>query len=437
MSVRAFQFCIFGRQTLALAFLLVLQACGGGGGGTPTSAEVQFSSPNVVATVSDCDRVSVNDSGHVVYVVMDAACPTDTEARTVELSMGTGGELDPATTLSITRRVGAVEGGVEEVPGLGARSVHLLQRGQWREVPHNGTWAPRDGAGLLQLGRALYLLGGWLWGPATNEVWRTVDLVNWEFVGYAPWPARHGAAWLVHDDRLWVIGGDFYQDVWSSPDGQQWTQETALAPFGARYTPNAASLNGEIYVYGGLEWPGSAECSGGPSCVRGLLSAWKSRDGRQWDRVTEQVPWAGRALVHGSAVHDGELFVIGGGLKASVNGSPTVETTAEFTDVWSSPDGKNWRQRTTDAGFTGRTHFSLLTTSSGCFVSDGSVGTQANLSNDLYFAADCIRFTPLPVPANVPRRHASSFIKFNGTLVLLGGPPHFEGPVDSVWQFVP
>jgi hypothetical protein len=40
------------------------------------------------------------------------------------------------------------------------------------------------------------------------------------------------------------------------------------------------------------------------------------------------------------------------------------------------------------------------------------------------------------VPADLPARHASSLAEFNGTLVLLGGPP-YGGASTQVWQYVP
>lgn len=86
--------------------------------------------------------------------------------------------------------------------------------------------------------------------------------------------------------------------------------------------------------------------------------------------------------------------------------------------------------------FPGRTHFSVLHTDKGCFVSDGSVGKQDNLSNDLFFASDCVHFERLPVPPALPLRHASSLADFNGSLVLLGGPDYGTAGT-SIWQYFP
>ncbi len=313
-----------------------------------------------------------------------------------------------------------------------SRRLLLVRQGTWRMYPNNSNWAARDGAGLLFLDGELYLLGGWIHGPTSNEVWKTRNLHEWTFVGHAPWPPRHGAAWLVHEARMFVIGGDLLDDVWSSADGVTWSKEAEKAPFGPRYTPNAASIGGYIVVYAGQHWEPVEWCVYQPDCRPvGPRDVWRSRDGRSWERLAD-APWDGRGLIHGSLVHAGEIYLVGGGLKAPPPNARYAETRTEFADVWSSPDGSQWRYRgTMDHP---RTHFSVLSTLEGCYMSDGSVGTQANLSNALFFASNCIDFAPVAVPAEMPVRHASSLASFNGSLVVLGGP---GGSGTSVWQYFP
>jgi hypothetical protein len=295
----------------------------------------------------------------------------------------------------------------------------------WKRHSDPG-WTGRDGAGLLVLQDELYLLGGWLYGPMSSEVWRTHDLSVWEYLGDAPWPGRHGAGWVVHDERLWVIGGDLHSDVWSSPDGTHWTLETGDAPFGPRYTPNAVSLDGALVVFAGQSWIDDCWCT--PIADS---TVWRSANGRTWSKIAD-APWQGRGLIHGSVVHDGEVYLIGGGIKAARDGH--AETITEFVDIWTSSDGISWRRRG-DVPFLARTHFSVLAAPDGCYVSDGSVGRQSNLTNSLYFAEDCLSFHPIETPASFGIRHASSVAWFEGGLVILGGPDERAGT--DVWRFVP
>jgi hypothetical protein len=240
---------------------------------------------------------------------------------------------------------------------------------------------------------------------------------------------------LVHDGRLWVIGGDLLDDVWSSSDGVVWVEEAIGAPFGRRYTPNAAVLNGEIVVYAGQGWAPEDWCHARPDCSAvGFRDVWASPDGQNWRLLTPEAPWEARALVHGSVVVDGELHLIGGGLKAAPPDARYMETVIEYSDVWTTADGVTWVER--EAAVPSRTHFSVVATPMGCFLSDGSVETQANVSSELFHGADCRHFEPVPDELPLQPRHASSLVWWNGSIVILGGPPA-GGAGTTVWQYFP
>ena len=417
---------------IMLCVLAAMAGCGGhadGNGSPPPPSTLQ-------AIVEGCDHISVNDNGKVIYVVLGRACAA--RAAPVQVKLGLGATPDAALA---NAAVASLKEGDEIaqllIPGLGARRVGLFHAGSWRMLPNENSWSGRDGAGLLSFKGYLYLLGGWLYGPTTSEVWRTSDLVHWELVTVAPWPPRHGSGWLVHDGRMWVIGGDLLDDVWSSADGVQWVQERAQAPFGKRYTPNAASVGGYIVVYAGQYWGPVEWCYARPDCYAvGPRDVWRSRDGRQWELTTAEAPWGGRGLIHGSIVHNGEIFLVGGGLKVTPPNERYSQTLTEFSDIWSSGDGVHWTRRAERFAFVPRTHFSVLSTKAGCFVSDGSVGTQANVSNDLFFASDCINFQPVADTPPLQKRHASSLADLNGSLVILGG-PSTDAPGTAIWQYFP
>lgn len=404
----------------------------GCGGGSPESTLIQPLAPILYANVNDCASVAVHDTGKLVYVVVAANCSVDAVSQS-DLVLRFG---DTNASVPLNLALGQEQAEVS-IPGLGTRRVGLFKSGQWRKIENRSSWAERDGAGLLLLNGELYLLGGWLNGPVTSEVWKTSDLTQWSFLGHAPWPPRHGAAWLVHQDRLWVIGGDLYADVWTSVDGIQWMQLAENAPFGQRYTPNAAALGDQIFVYAGQDWRPIPWCNERPDCeAHADRSVWKSNDGKTWSLAVQEAPWAGRGLIHGSIVHNGEIFLIGGGLKVAPPNGRYAETVAEFRDIWSTADGVNWRLHIAPFSFAGRTHFSVTQGNGGCFVSDGSVGTQNNLTNDLFFAPDCIHFNRVQVPQELGTRHASSVVFFNGSLIILGG-PQYGTAGSAIWQHFP
>jgi hypothetical protein len=99
-------------------------------------------------------------------------------------------------------------------------------------------FAPRDGGGAVSFGGRMWLLGGWNPGEdwkkdfprvCNSEVWSSVDGRSWDLVlRQAPWEGRHCAGVTVHDGKMWIVGGDcnqghYQHDIWSSPNGVDWT----------------------------------------------------------------------------------------------------------------------------------------------------------------------------------------------------------------------
>jgi len=86
------------------------------------------------------------------------------------------------------------------------------------------------GHGGVVSGRKMWVMGGLMPPPSfrdTNEVWSSTDGVTWRQVlpyGYAPWVPRENFAMVVHDRKMWILGGAYYtgsstyylNDVWYS-----------------------------------------------------------------------------------------------------------------------------------------------------------------------------------------------------------------------------
>ena len=111
----------------------------------------------------------------------------------------------------------------------------------------------------------------------------------------AEWPKRWDHSSLSYDGRLWVIGGynpglvkgdTYLEDVWSSEDGVNWTEETASAPWlGRRGHASVVFDDGggeAMYVIGGFvvdEETGYREYRN---------DVWRSTDGSSWSQIKER-----------------------------------------------------------------------------------------------------------------------------------------------------
>jgi hypothetical protein len=236
----------------------------------------------------------------------------------------------------------------------------------WQNVTTQAAWAARDGAGSLTYDGKMWLLGGWHPGDpvnfpriTNNEVWNSTDGANWTLVkpntfnsGYNPntdWEGRHTGGYVVHQKKMWLVGGDANQghyqiDVWNSSDGVTWTQANAgqPVPWGPRALHHTVAFQDKIWVMGGQTMPGFA-----PAPEAFYNDVWNSPDGVNWQQVTPQgETWSPRGAIMGSVVFNDRLWVLGGG----TYDTPTTPNREYYNDVWSTADGVNWERHDASGG---------------------------------------------------------------------------------------
>lgn len=161
---------------------------------------------------------------------------------------------------------------------------------RWTQVADGAPWGRRAGVEATYLDGSMYLVGGRTPNPYVafpdgpvpgdstiwGDTWRSDDLgATWTRVHTEDeadsWPARSYHEVVVQGDRLVLLGGqnflldpnpacagnpfcfpkflsrsEFFNDVWASSDGAEWTQLTASAPWAGRAGLSAAVLDGEI-----------------------------------------------------------------------------------------------------------------------------------------------------------------------------------------------
>jgi hypothetical protein len=179
-----------------------------------------------------------------------------------------------------------------------------------------------------------------------------------EVTSSAPWAARYGLTGTVYNGNMWIIGGasgsgsvtNYYGDVWESSNGKNWSETTSNASFGARYNPQVVTFaNGgvtQLYLIGGNEG--------------GILKndVWTSPDGANWTQIlannsavtkNNQTTQFCPRQDFSAIVFNNLIYVIGG---ADV----TVGSDG-LNDVWSSPDGINWTEVLAYAANSSNTQF--------------------------------------------------------------------------------
>lgn len=240
-------------------------------------------------------------------------------------------------------------------------SIHWVEATSW------GGFDNREGFDATVFNNNLWIAGGnGNGGNCLNDVWSSPDGVNWtEAVTNAAWSARQWASLVTFDNgegagpQLWLVGGDTcsnnaFADVWSSPDGATWSAATTTAAFGPRDMQGCVVLNGKMYVMGGVNLSTYYD------------DAWSSPDGVNWTRTTASIGLGGRVMF-GCAVFNGKIWIAGGGN----NTWPYY-----YNDVWSSPDGITWTQVLANAPFSVRSGIKMLVYNNQLWVLSGAGSTS-------------------------------------------------------------
>ena len=190
----------------------------------------------------------------------------------------------------------------------------------WTRILEDAPWAQRVLHMTAVLKDNLYVFGGQtlpqFGGPTEevfyNDVWRSADGIQWErILERAPWAERGQiGGQAVLDGYIYLLGGGtydvpghpirkFYNDVWATPDGVNWTRRNAEAPWHPREYHDVASYMGRVFVLEGYSEP-----------VGNRNDVWYSADGVSWYEIRE-TPWPAR---HASSVfvHDDALWVVAG-----------------------------------------------------------------------------------------------------------------------------
>lgn len=179
-------------------------------------------------------------------------------------------------------------------------------------------WGPRVLHYTVVFKDKIWIMGGQTmpgFAPAKEvfyrDIWNTTDGNRWEQVTPREpfWSARGmigGSA--VFKDRIWILGGGtydtpttparkFFNDVWSSPDGVNWTCHLPAAPWEPRQYHDVAVFDERLWVLEGWN-------------KNNRNDVWHSADGVKWHKLPA-TPWKPR---HAASVfvHDGALWMVAG-----------------------------------------------------------------------------------------------------------------------------
>jgi len=293
---------------------------------------------------------------------------------------------------------------------------------EWTCVTEEAAFAARDGAGALVFDNRMWLLGGWNPGDkvhfphiCNSEVWSSTDGAEWKLeVPSAPWEGRHTGGYVVHDNQMWIVGGDCNQghyqpDVWSTPDGINWKLVNGHVPWGQRALHYTVAFKDKIWVMGGQTMPAFA-----PAPEVFYNDVWCSDDGANWERVLEHAPWSPRGMIGFSVVFNHRIWQLGGG----TYDTPQIPTREFYNEVWSTADGINWEQYP-NAPWHPRQYHEVAVFDNKMWVLEGYHRDGGN-RNDVWFSEDGVLWHEVPGTPWAPRHAASVFVYDNALWMVAG-----------------
>ncbi|KAB1160807.1 hypothetical protein F7018_02725 [Tenacibaculum aiptasiae] len=146
-------------------------------------------------------------------------------------------------------------------------------------------------------------------------------------------PARNGAEIITFKGEYWFMGGEepflrsnntYFNDIWKSNDGVNWTKVIDNAPWQGRSDFNLLTFNNKLWIIGGK--------NNNNDITEWLNDIWQSDDGINWTQVAKHGPWETRESMSVS-VHNNKMYLIGG---------HSLTNWHLYQDIWESSNGKNW-----------------------------------------------------------------------------------------------
>lgn len=315
-----------------------------------------------------------------------------------------GGEESPPVALSPGRNILRIEVTAQDARTTKSYTIKVFRAyltPTWRQVQPNAPFLPRDSAGELVFRDRIWLFGGYT-PKVINDVWSSLDGIDWKKTGAIPNESGVNIPVnFVYDDKMWVVCND--GQLFASSDGVVWNLVTDSAPWAGRYAAGGIVFAEKMWVMGGRK----------ASTL--FNDVWSSTDGIDWTLETGNAPWSKRQLFSMLAVHDGKMWVIGGGIT-------TYHPFKAYRDVWSSLDGKTWTRVTEEAPWPPRIWSASVVYRNRLWVLGGFRAEPTwNNFGDVWYSADGANWSDL-VGETIwsPRHEISAYVHAEKLWVVAG-----------------
>ena len=326
-------------------------------------------------------------------------------------------------------------------------------------------FSPRSNHQVTEFKGKLWTIGGLTAsGIYSNEVWSSLDGIDWRQVatkGSADglltnnnmFVGRSEHQVLVHDDKLWVIGGrngdsalNNLNDVWSSVDGAVWIRTSPEKYVtGSGWVPSA--LNNQLgkirnhqivpYVYASSAAK-ELVILGGTDDVSDALGEYRlgGTAGEIWEPALPMPRREGHQATLLNRSGQTPIIVVTGGKNNT--GFSFIKTTRIAYD---DPTGWNWSEPSlgdaNDIAVNGRTEHQATafvnSTGNPTLYLSGGIDSAGTSSGNLWESNDGLTWTPVLLAAPWGARSEHQMVVFNNRLWVIGGKAADGTVLNDIW----
>ncbi|BAU54024.1 hypothetical protein [Mucilaginibacter gotjawali] len=202
----------------------------------------------------------------------------------------------------------------------------------WTPSAALAPWQDRKGCAVCVFNDKMWLMGGEKQSSCLNDVWSSADGITWiPESNAAHWPARKdfGCYTMPGTGKMYIVGGadnggNFFNDLWSTADGTNWTLESNNAFSTGRSGMAIAAPGPTAFAVGGTTSNGNVN------------ETYSSSDGKTWNKMGTPA-WAARTDAKASINISGLYFGYGTNNNASFYDLFTLNGTGCYLNPLSQP----------------------------------------------------------------------------------------------------
>jgi hypothetical protein len=256
--------------------------------------------------------------------------------------------------------------------------------------------------------------------PVITDEFSPTELASliWQEVApRAPWQERDAPASFLFNGAMYIAGGidgndvtrrksveywnaPHFNDIWKTKDGKDWERVTKQAEWSNRRSMSIAPFQDSLFMIGGWAPEGGYK----------KIGIWKSDDGIDWEQITETPDYPPR---EGQTVEifNNKLFMMGG-----VN----FDNRETLNDVWYSDNGVRWQQATTTVPWNTRYDHATVVYKDTLWLTAGR-HLDGSASSDVWKSIDGSHWELVTENAPFGHRHGHTMVVYKGAMWVIGG----------------